>query len=103
MIDILFSCVADDSEEDFHSRLNGLVQSALLSHGVQVRSCSSASEVVGPESADTQTQEHFLSTSSHLADPLTDSLAPSSPPDKSSRAIVVEAEEVCNYWVNLAM
>ncbi|KAK8395350.1 hypothetical protein O3P69_006194 [Scylla paramamosain] len=81
---------SDDNEEDFHSRLNGLVQSALLSHGVQVRSCNSASEVVVSESADTQTQEHFLSTSSQLAD----SLASSSPPsDKNSRAIVVEAVE----------
>lgn len=80
----------DDNEEDFHSRLNGLVQSALLSHGVQVRSCNSASEVVVSESTDTQTQEHFLSTASQLADSLA-----SSPPssDKNSRAIVVEAVE----------
>ena len=89
---IFLFCFIDDSQEDFHSRLNGLVQSALLSHGVQVRNCNSASDVVVSEATDTQPQQHFLTTASQLAD----SLVSSSPSDKNSPAIVVEAVEVCD-------
>ncbi|XP_050734920.1 uncharacterized protein LOC127007721 isoform X2 [Eriocheir sinensis] len=82
---------SDDNEEDFHSKLNGLVQSALLAHSVQVRSCDSASTVIESESPDTsQNQQDFLNTSAQL----TRSLASSSPlSDKNSHAIVVEAVE----------
>ncbi|KAG0723327.1 Cyclin-D-binding Myb-like transcription factor 1 [Chionoecetes opilio] len=79
----------DEDEEDFHSRLNGLMQSALVSHGVQVRGGDCASDLAVAEASDTHSHQHFLATSSQLADP---SLASSSP-NKNSHAIVIEAVE----------